>query len=237
MTQTSKTLLVTGFGPFLQHLVNPSNLAVEHMLAEFTPPEGVKVAALSKLEVAYAPVRAALPPAHAHYRPAFTLHVGVGLPGPFQLERYGRNSGHLSFDVRNEYVNEDVARDGKATDPKKARAVDGPNVKDVYETALDLPRMVQALAASSPSSSPSGKPWAVEVSEDAGGYLCNFTYTNSLALSEEYAADETSRYRVLFLHVPPVGAPYSQEEIGQFVVNTVAYLCREAVAGEGAYRA
>ncbi|XP_064424497.1 pyroglutamyl-peptidase 1 isoform X2 [Latimeria chalumnae] len=46
----------------------------------------------------------------------------------------------------------------------------------------------------------------VTVSKDAGRYLCDFTYYTSLYLS---------RGRCAFIHVPPLGKPYSGEQLGR----------------------
>ncbi|ORZ35092.1 hypothetical protein BCR44DRAFT_1435069, partial [Catenaria anguillulae PL171] len=226
------TILVTGFGPFLHHTTNPSNLAVAHLTSTLTAPAGARLVTLPKLEVAYAAVRDALPLAWAEHRPAFTLHVGVGLAGKFRLERFARNTGYWSHDVRGEYVGPTVASMPALMRPanraaaklmpelnQKARAVAEDDALDVYETKLDLPRMVAAL------SSVTGK--EVEVSEDAGQYLCDFTYTSSMYLSGKHDGGDHDGHkcqgRALFLHVPPVGEPYTQDEINDFVVKAVEY--------------
>jgi len=44
----------------------------------------------------------------------------------------------------------------------------------------------------------------IEKSDDAGLYLCEFTY---------YISMDRREAPVIFIHVPPVGQPYSQENI------------------------
>ncbi|KAM7024656.1 pyroglutamyl-peptidase 1 isoform 2-T2 [Acridotheres tristis] len=46
----------------------------------------------------------------------------------------------------------------------------------------------------------------VTISKDAGRYLCDFTYYTSLY---------QSRGRSAFIHVPPLGKPYSAEQLGR----------------------
>ncbi|XP_061797680.1 pyroglutamyl-peptidase 1-like [Nerophis lumbriciformis] len=52
----------------------------------------------------------------------------------------------------------------------------------------------------------SGLGVAVSVSKDAGRYLCDYTYYSSLFLSNGRSA---------FIHVPPLGKPYSSQELGR----------------------
>ncbi|XP_036410420.1 pyroglutamyl-peptidase 1-like isoform X2 [Megalops cyprinoides] len=54
--------------------------------------------------------------------------------------------------------------------------------------------------------STSGLGVAVSVSKDAGRYLCDYTYYTSLYLSQGRSA---------FIHVPPLGKPYSGEDLGR----------------------
>ncbi|KAI9183692.1 hypothetical protein H9P43_004610 [Blastocladiella emersonii ATCC 22665] len=222
-----KTIVVTGFGPFLHHTTNPSNIAAEHVRATVTPPAGVELVTLTKVEVAYEYVREHIPAVWAAHRPDFVLHVGVGLPGKFRLERYAKNTGYKSHDVRGDYVWTSRADGAEGATPIQ-NAIVADDAKDVYETRLDLDRMVTVLSG--------GDKWAVEVSENAGQYLCDFTYTTSSYLSTQFH-DEAHQGRVLFLHVPPVGSPYSQDELNAFVAEAVEYLCRDAVASDVAYRA
>ncbi|XP_030257407.1 pyroglutamyl-peptidase 1-like [Sparus aurata] len=46
----------------------------------------------------------------------------------------------------------------------------------------------------------------VSVSKDAGRYLCDYTYYTSLHLGQGCAA---------FIHVPPLGKPYSSQDLGR----------------------
>ncbi|XP_047446670.1 pyroglutamyl-peptidase 1-like [Mugil cephalus] len=47
---------------------------------------------------------------------------------------------------------------------------------------------------------------AVSVSKDAGRYLCDYTYYMSLYLGQGHSA---------FVHVPPLGKPYSSQDLGR----------------------
>ncbi|KAG7214593.1 hypothetical protein INR49_010484 [Caranx melampygus] len=47
---------------------------------------------------------------------------------------------------------------------------------------------------------------AVSVSKDAGRYLCDYTYYTSLYLGQGRSA---------FIHVPPLGKPYSSQDLAR----------------------
>ncbi|XP_061695813.1 pyroglutamyl-peptidase 1 isoform X1 [Syngnathoides biaculeatus] len=67
---------------------------------------------------------------------------------------------------------------------------------------------------------------AVSVSKDAGRYLCDYTYYSSLFLGHG---------RCAFIHVPPLGKPYSSQELGralQAVVREMLTLLEAAKAEE-----
>ncbi|XP_075953525.1 pyroglutamyl-peptidase 1-like [Anarhichas minor] len=52
----------------------------------------------------------------------------------------------------------------------------------------------------------SGLGVTVSVSKDAGRYLCDYTYYTSLYLGQGHSA---------FIHVPPLGKPYSSQDLGR----------------------
>ncbi|KAM9844478.1 pyroglutamyl-peptidase 1-like [Aulostomus maculatus] len=73
---------------------------------------------------------------------------------------------------------------------------DGPNC---INSILDMDTVCESV-------NDSGLGVAVSVSKDAGRYLCDFTYYSSLFLGKGHSA---------FIHVPPLGKPYSSQELGR----------------------
>ncbi|XP_054623120.1 pyroglutamyl-peptidase 1-like [Dunckerocampus dactyliophorus] len=69
---------------------------------------------------------------------------------------------------------------------------------DFISSVLDMETVCKRV-------SDSGLGVAVSVSKDAGRYLCDYTYYSSLFLSKG---------RCAFIHVPPLGNPYSSQELG-----------------------
>ncbi|XP_061775772.1 pyroglutamyl-peptidase 1-like [Nerophis ophidion] len=70
---------------------------------------------------------------------------------------------------------------------------------DCISSVLDMDTVCRRVADS-------GLGVAVSVSKDAGRYLCDYTYYSSLFLSNGRSA---------FIHVPPLGKPYSSQELGR----------------------
>ncbi|HVA89348.1 MAG TPA: hypothetical protein VNL71_05860, partial [Chloroflexota bacterium] len=70
-----------------------------------------------------------------------------------------------------------------------------------YATRLNLPRIAQVLSA---------RGLANSISEDAGGYLCNFISYHTYA----YLAGTHPGVLALFVHVPPVA---SAQDTGQIL--------------------
>nr|XP_057924120.1 pyroglutamyl-peptidase 1-like [Doryrhamphus excisus] len=70
---------------------------------------------------------------------------------------------------------------------------------DCISSVLDMETVCKRV-------SESGLGVAVSVSKDAGRYLCDYTYYSSLFLSKG---------RCAFIHVPPLGNPYSSQELGR----------------------
>ncbi|KAJ3358141.1 Pyroglutamyl-peptidase 1 [Allomyces javanicus] len=247
----AKTLVVTGFGPFLQIKTNPSNIAVTALAESYTPPVGIRVVIAPKVEVAYEPVRDLIPHLWETYEPDFSLNVGVGLRGAFKVERFAKNRGYGSVDVRNVYVNgarpvgqvdaptatageegaKDAMRKGGPVgrpDPTSDAACacppdQFPDAEEVYETALDVNQLVEHLA----------QWWNASKSEDAGRYLCDFTYYQS---QYQAAQREGKEGCALFFHVPPVGQPYPQEVLNEAVETVVSYLCEQVLLEGNGWR-
>ncbi|XP_076001060.1 pyroglutamyl-peptidase 1 [Genypterus blacodes] len=70
---------------------------------------------------------------------------------------------------------------------------------DCISSVLDMDTVCKRVNAS-------GLGVTVSVSKDAGRYLCDYTYYTSLYLGHGRSA---------FIHVPPLGKPYSSQELGR----------------------
>ncbi|XP_040025534.2 pyroglutamyl-peptidase 1 [Gasterosteus aculeatus] len=70
---------------------------------------------------------------------------------------------------------------------------------DCIHSVLDMDAVCQRV-------NDSGLGVTVSVSKDAGRYLCDYTYYTSLYLGRGHSA---------FIHVPPLGKPYSSQDLGR----------------------
>lgn len=70
---------------------------------------------------------------------------------------------------------------------------------DCIQSVLDMETVCKRV-------NDSGLGVTLSVSKDAGRYLCDYTYYTSLYLGQGHSA---------FIHVPPLGKPYSSQDLGQ----------------------
>ena len=191
---SSRTILVTGFGPFGEHLINASWVAVGHLSQlwdQRTPQWKPYSLATQEVPVVYSYVEGSLPKIYEEHTPCLCVHVGVSPYTTVTLERSGRNSIYKHPDI-----NGDVPTTGCCMN-------DG---ADCISTQFDLERIHKAL---------SGSEIEFSISEDAGRYLCDFIYYKSLHMS---------KCPVLFVHVPPLNKPYSGEQLGKALKDLLEVL-------------
>ncbi|KAM4739197.1 pyroglutamyl-peptidase 1-like [Anableps anableps] len=184
MDNSSRTVVVTGFGPFGEHTVNASWVAVQEMKKLGL---GTNVDLhVHEVPVEYQKVQSLVPSLWKQYHPQLLIHVGVsGMATTVTLEKCGRNHGYKGLD------NSSFCPDSQCC------IVGGP---DCIYSVIDMDSVCKRVTAIA------GLGVAVSVSKDAGRYLCDFTYYTSLHLSNGRSA---------FIHVPPLGKPYSGEELGR----------------------
>ena len=63
-------------------------------------------------------------------------------------------------------------------------------------------------------------------SMDAGHYVCDYTYYCSMAEARRTAAkhDKGKHTKVLFMHVPPAGQPFTTEEVTEAVKKIIVWV-------------
>ena len=187
-------VLVTGFGPFHQHKVNASWEAVKEMASMGLEHEGKKVnLEIREVPVVYETVSKDIPLLWAELAPKICVHVGVSPYTCIKLEKYGRNLGYNHQDI-----NSCTPVDGVC-------CKDGP---DVIQTKFDVENVARKVCERQPDV-------VVQVSEDAGRYLCDFIYYTSLNLGHA---------PVIFVHVPPLDKPYSKLQLATSLKNIIELL-------------
>lgn len=203
----SDLLFVTGFGPFAQYSINPSWEAVESIQEHNLPSQDTFDLEKQKLSVSYSVVSNSLRDFwHSNLlnnrRLIVVVHFGVEAPGGFKVETCARNFGYSKPDV-----------DGFNL-PHSHVFPDGADQYQLSNPRFDCKDLVQRMV---------DRGWlSCQLSSDAGQYLCEFSYYNSLYWSSKLY--QLQNPVVLFCHVPPVGCPYSQLEINRFVLEFLSEL-------------
>ncbi|XP_047230508.1 pyroglutamyl-peptidase 1-like isoform X2 [Girardinichthys multiradiatus] len=97
MENSSRTVVVTGFGPFGEHTVNASWVAVQEM-KKLGLGENVDLH-IEEVPVEYQKVQSLVPSLWKQYHPWLLVHVGVaGMATTVTLEKCGRNHGYKVLD-------------------------------------------------------------------------------------------------------------------------------------------
>ncbi len=168
------TALLTGFGPFLGVTDNPSGALALDLAA--SPPAGLDLRS-TVLPVTFAGVPDALSSfvdEHEAAGPALLLSMGVHRGPGFRLERRARQAPTSD-------------RPDQAGGGGSGHAADRERV-----TTLDLDELAARLT---PAAAEAG---GLSVSDDAGSYVCDWTYQHLLQHAERLGVP------ALFLHVPPI---------------------------------
>ncbi|XP_042075915.1 pyroglutamyl-peptidase 1-like isoform X1 [Haplochromis burtoni] len=186
---SKKKIVVTGFEPFAEHTVNSSWVAVQHWvcsqeLERLGLGEAVDLY-VCEMPVEYQAVKRLLPSLWKENQPQLVVHVGVsGLATTVTLERCGHNKGY-------------TRPDNCSFCPASQCCVE--NGPDCIKSILDMDTICKRV-------NDAGIGITVSTSEDAGRYLCDYTYYTSLHLGKGRAA---------FVHVPPLAKPYSGKDLGR----------------------
>jgi pyroglutamyl-peptidase len=170
---SSPLILVTGFGPYEEVEENPSARIVERLDAD--PPDGIELFARI-LPVSFRGATSGLDAALAALaprRPDALLSLGVHKKGKrFRIER--RATTRLKSG----------RPDMLGVDAKDLQLADAP----ALETTLDIDPLAAALEQGGASS--------VDISDRAGGYVCERLYRHALERSVELG------FPSLFIHLP-----------------------------------
>ncbi|XP_016056413.1 PREDICTED: LOW QUALITY PROTEIN: pyroglutamyl-peptidase 1-like protein [Miniopterus natalensis] len=165
MEPQSSCVVVTGFGPFRQHLVNSSWEAVKE-LSKLGLGRDMDVELRTlQLPVDYREVKQRVTRIWEDLRPQLTVHVGLDAAAKaVVLEQCGRNQSYRETDVR-------------GFRPERGACLpDGP---EVIESRVSMKAVSRRVAVE-------GVP--VAFSRDAGRYVCDYTYYLSLHLGNGCAA-------------------------------------------------
>ena len=178
-------ILVTGFGPFHNHDVNASWVAVQELQRLGVKHNGRPIPLEAReIPVVYDVVSKEIPKLHEEIKPRMCVHVGVSPYNEVKLERVARNQAYIIADVCKRV-------------PSGFTCV--PGGREAIFTGLNLDKVCQKVSERQINVK-------IGVSEDAGRYLCDFIYYTSLHTSRQAP--------VLFVHVPDLNKPYTAQQLG-----------------------
>ncbi|XP_026755827.2 pyroglutamyl-peptidase 1 [Galleria mellonella] len=193
-------VLVTGFGPFLNHPVNASWEAVKLMnKEEIEKKHNVELVQI-EIPVTYENVDEFVPAIWETHEPKLMIHVGVSrLAQQLTLEMQAHKKGYQRLDYFDKLP------------PNQMCSAEGAMR---LHTKLNVEKICKQFNDGNP---PEEKTTAV-ASKDAGRYICEYTYYTSLS------ADNT---RTLFVHVPDFQV-YTSEQTARGL-ERILDLCMEQI--------
>ncbi|KAK4054981.1 hypothetical protein OIO90_003322 [Microbotryomycetes sp. JL221] len=231
---TPFNVFVTGFGPFHTYRDNPSWLAVEpltdHLMTrspfddddEDTPAVRTRPIKITTqcITVTYQHAQHVVQHIHSstqqHYD--LVLHVGVGLSGAIRLEQRARRLGYMKPDINNQYAPQ------SSSSPQHRGFIDkhSQQLGDQLETTINLTHLINTCINQASPSSSGLSHQTLQQSNDAGLYLCEYTFY----ASQRSARLNKSTTRVQFVHVPPLGPnePFTKQQLTksiQYLIWTI----------------
>ncbi|KAK3691234.1 hypothetical protein LTR37_018766 [Vermiconidia calcicola] len=190
------TVLVTGFGPFQERYpINPSYEIAKSLPSKLsTSDTEIHIIAYgTPIRVSYEEVRKLVPLMHESYSQSvdLVLHMGMASGRTFYTaEMYGHRDGYVK--------NKDLDGNTLPADDGIRHFGDCPAMMTTSLDYDDVYRKWQSNLHQLPTSLPAYGA-DCRASEDAGHYLCDYIYFNSLACSD---GGKFSDRPVMFLHVP-----------------------------------
>ncbi|XP_017889153.1 pyroglutamyl-peptidase 1 [Ceratina calcarata] len=166
-------VLVTGFGPFDNHIVNASWEAVRELNKLCAnSKELIDVHVIAKaIPVSYEDVNACIPKLWEEHKPMVVLHVGVSSNAKcLTIECLAHSTGYVRSDIY-----------GKC--PKESTVE-----PEIFETKIDVKKICNMINDNSEQITCNAC-----ISRNAGKYLCEYIFFKSLQISPK---------RTLFVHVP-----------------------------------
>jgi len=212
---TEPYVIVTGFEPFGKVTVNPSWQAAQKLQGQIN---GVRILAF-EIPVVYSDAEQIVPLLHKSLqrkitnKPLFILHIGASGQKPRCFMRFESRAHGTGYHNKRDNHGQCPAG-GLLRLPTKI--VCGPRKPvNFLPVNNDLSnRLCHTLAKNSDSLGNERHIWSVELSDNAGRYLCEYVFHLSLRCSRIAAEWKSDQVPVNFLHVPIVddGSKENDEE-------------------------
>ncbi|KAG0128283.1 hypothetical protein HOY82DRAFT_30109 [Tuber indicum] len=229
------TVYLTGFGPFRTHTHNSSWAIISSFQPRTTISTETHTITLLPhphwLKVSYSTVTSEVPRLHTATDVTFDyiLHVGLGRAGEYRLERRAFEEGYVFGDVDGKLPDEADAAPDKGIMQSESAEGREPGGRE-FGCALDVRWIVEeGVQRFQPEETPDEE-LPIKVSDDAGRFLCEFTYYTSLkAACEKEGNGKLKSEKVLFMHVPPLAKPFGIETGRRVLIEVVKAMVK---AGE-----
>lgn len=151
-----------------------------------------------EVPVEYDAVMTVVPQLWQEFKPDLVVHCGMNATArSLVVEKQANNGSYCAVDNR-------------GIVPKQGLCCRVSPQNERLRTCFDLTALTEKLKTA-------GCPVPVDTSDDAGRYLCEFIYFTSLRISPW----------TVFIHVPPIGAPYSIQQLACTVSTIVLALLEQ----------
>lgn len=188
---------LTGFGKFAGVLKNPTTILmnkITHYVLSNPLDKGAIIESVNIIKTCGKAVRETLQELHDKYNEPenstvhIWLHLGVYTSAPtFHLESRGINEANFSVPDEGNWQ------------PRKQKIIEANELTHQYNTTIPIDILIQKLKK---------KKFKPAISDDAGRFICNYTYYKSLHMVHETQQQPKStcpRAHSLFVHVPSFG--------------------------------
>ncbi|KAL1451341.1 hypothetical protein WDU94_005728 [Cyamophila willieti] len=211
-------VLITGFGPFRNFPINASWEAVS-LLPDKLDVNNIEIIK-EQVEVSYDYVDNTVPQLWKQYNPDLVIHVGVsGVAEKITIESCGNGDQYEKPDVYDKMPCDFLC--------KAANVCDATDSSLEIQTELDLNDLVKQFELKKHDL---GKLLNVDISKvgielscDAGRYLCEYIYYTSLCMDKA---------RCVFIHVPPINEPYSLTQLTQSLLSIIYILSQQMLSSK-----
>ncbi|CAK6442466.1 unnamed protein product [Pipistrellus nathusii] len=196
-------VVVTGFGPFRQHLVNSSWEAVKELSKLGLGRDAEVELRTLQLPVDYREVKRRVTRIWEDLQPQLAVHVGVDSAAKaVVLEQRGRNRCYRETDAR-------------GFRPEHGGGACVPGGPEVIESRVNLKAVRRRVAEEGVE---------VLVSRDAGRYVCDYTYYLSLHHGDG---------RAVLIHVPPLSPGLPASLLGKALQVIIREMLEEGENAHG----
>uniref|UniRef100_A0A0G4GGZ7 Pyroglutamyl-peptidase I n=1 Tax=Chromera velia CCMP2878 TaxID=1169474 RepID=A0A0G4GGZ7_9ALVE len=222
---------ITGFGKFGSHTDNPTSVLVPKLYESLLSKHGTALALKEYkiIDVSADAVNATIPSLHLATK-AGQEGENIQPPKARLVVHFGLDASSSGFSLECRAANEaDFGiPDEAGWTPQQERICKEASTPEFLHSSLDLERLCAELQE---------RGFPCEVSEDAGRFVCNYIYFQSLREAEKCkAACPDTCTAVLFVHVPLLETiPFERQlEFLESLMELLLGLCKEMAGGSAA---